>query len=252
MVTIDGTNISGVTIDGTAVQEITIDGTVAWTSLNEWEYTGTSYDLSGNVSGVALGMRLYSGTWYILDSDGFVHEYDTSFNHITTHSVTKSSGDVEGFGTDGNYWYIATESSTIYRYSMDFSTLFEETGEKSYTDLMYENASWHGLSNQGDDVAHVIDDVPGSLYGLSSSTRLDSQYADARGGYGASMAYNPNRGTWCYLGQYDYLIFEYDSSFNATGNQYDITNTVTFVYSIQYEGGNWWASGGTTIYKFGG
>jgi len=141
MVSIDGTDISGVTIDGTDVQEITIDGTTAWES-----FTPALPNTEMYVAGEDNDAYYYNDGWSTFPNTG------TSFDeHVVPAMATDTTGTpyvIGGYDNDGNdsdlvsYWEGSSwqnESLTTRKYNPaatadPYGRIYAIGGRNNYND----------------------------------------------------------------------------------------------------------------------
>lgn len=171
MVSIDGTDISGVTIDGTDVQEITIDGNVAWTSVpssgvSRW--TLDNADVSGSTVTDVWGNNDGTNDGATTTLPGANQTYNTneSFEVDGSNGKTVNCGEITGPQGSTDFTLAAWIKKTA-SWSSGFNSIIA-THENN-------DNGWGIFSQTGDTISFRMEQS-GSKADTNSVTISDNQW----------------------------------------------------------------------------
>lgn len=134
---------------------------------SSWSYTGTSYNLTSELS--SYGSSVYKGSdgqWYVADvSSAMVHEYDSSWSY--TGNAHDLSGDFSGLHSisqgENGYWYATVAGSDSV---LEYDSNWQSTGGSF--NISAEVTSQRGITQDSSGNWWVVDNDDDTVNGFNS------------------------------------------------------------------------------------
>lgn len=227
-------------------------GTPMNTDIDNFFYSGISYDIGSIVSN-PVDLEYYNGSWYVLNNDdSCVYEFSLSWEYIQLYNLSSYGTDYHGFDYTSitDRWYIVDDANNrIDRFYNDFtydSSPSATYGAETPRDIEIATGFLAGIYFILDK-----DEIQPHLGGMPTGVKnIISYETDCRGFHSIGAG----SGSLYIAGNTNDSIhkFDYVSSTITYNTSFDISEQTTSPYAIESYGDIWWILGNSekSIYRY--